>query len=102
MKNSTWLTDRGPLPALLLLPAQRRPLDRLGEQHLLGEDQVRARVVRHLVVVTHGDRVERAAHPAVAAEDAAAEVDLVHGGVPLPAGDSVLAVILSGHDANYI
>ena len=41
------------------------------EQHLLREDQVRARVVRQLEVVAHRDRVERARDLAVAAEDAA-------------------------------
>ena len=54
------------------LVAQRRALERLGEQHLLGEDQVRAVVVGELVVVAHRDRVERAGDLAVAAEDAAA------------------------------
>ena len=47
-------------------------LERLGEQHLLGEDQVGAVVVGHLVLVAHRDRVERAGDLAVAAEDAAA------------------------------
>src|SRR5262245_23868777 len=36
---------------LLARGAQRRALERLGEQHLLGEDQIVAVVVRHLVVV---------------------------------------------------
>ena len=63
--------------------AQRRALERLGEQHLLGEDQVGAVVVGHLVVVAHRDRVERARDLAVAAEDAAREVDLVDRGVAL-------------------
>src|SRR5438309_4273296 len=62
---------------LFPLAPQRRPLDGVGEEHLLGEDQVRARVVGELVVVAHRDRVEGAGQLAVAAEDAAAHVDLV-------------------------
>src|SRR4051794_38813815 len=53
------------------LAPQRRPVEGLGQQHLLGEDQVAAVVVGHLVVVAHRDRVERARDLAVAAEDAA-------------------------------
>src|SRR4051795_11398920 len=81
-------------PGLLALAPQRRALERLGEQHLLGEDQVRARVVGHLVVVAHGDRVERAGDLAVAAEDAAREVDLVDGGVALARAHAVLRRVL--------
>ena len=65
---------RPPPSPLLALSPQRRPLDRLREQHLLGEDQVLAVVVRHLVLVAHRDRVERAGDLAVAAEDAAARL----------------------------
>jgi hypothetical protein len=46
--------------------------------------------------VPHRDRVERAGHLAVAAEDAAGEVDLVDLGVALAGGDAVLRVILGG------
>src|ERR687889_633405 len=83
---------------LLVRPAQRRALERLGEQHLLGEDEVRAVVVGHLVVVTHRDRVERAGDLAVAAEDAAREVDLVDGRVALARADPVLRRVLRGDD----
>src|SRR3989440_4919074 len=96
MKNSTALT------VLFALPAQGRPLERLGQQHLLGEDQVGAVVVRQLVVVAHRDRVERAGDLAVAAEDAATEVDLVDRGVALAGRHSVLGVVLSGDDADAV
>src|SRR5207237_3020865 len=75
---------------LLALAPQRRPLDGVGEEHLLREDQVGARVVGELVVVAHRDRVERAGQLAVAAEDAATHVDLVDLGVPLAGGDLVV------------
>src|ERR1700682_4121375 len=88
-------------PLLALVP-QRRALQRLGEQHLLGEDQLRAVVVRELVVVAHRDRVERAGDLAVAAEDAAREVDLVHGRVALARGDPVLGRILGGDHADAV
>src|SRR4051794_30169142 len=81
---------------------QRRAVERLREQHLLGEDQVRAVVVGHLVVVAHGDRVERARDLAVAAEDAAREVDLVDGGVALARADAVLRRVLGGDDADAV
>src|ERR1700744_3141763 len=96
MKNRTALTG------LLTLPAQRRAFERLGEQHLLREDQVSARVVGHLVVVAHRDRVERARDLAVAAEDAAAEVDLVDRGVALAGGHAVLRRVLGGDDADAV
>src|SRR3954470_24039973 len=91
-----------PPPPLLALPPQRCAVDRLREQHLLGEDQVRAVVVGHLVVVAHGDRVERARDLAVAAEDAAREVDLVDGGVALARADAVLRRVLGGDDADAV
>src|SRR2546421_1630280 len=96
MKKSTALT------ASFALPAQRRPLERLGQQHLLGEDQVAAVVVRQLVVVTHRDRVERTGDLAVAAEDAAAHVDLVHRGVALAGRDAVLGRVLRGHHPDAV
>src|SRR5215212_1852334 len=65
------------------LPSQRRALDRLRQEHLLREDQVLAVVVGHLVLVAHRDRVERAGDLAVAAEDAAGQIDLVDGGEAL-------------------
>src|SRR4051812_4246655 len=96
MKNSTALT------VLFPLPAQGRPLERLGQQHLLGEDQVAAVVVRQLVVVAHRDRVERARDLAVAAEDAAAHVDLVHGRVALAGGHAMFRRVLRGDDADAV
>src|SRR5687767_8985242 len=87
---------------LLALPPQGRPLERLGQQHLLGEDEVGAVVVGHLVVVAHRDRVERARDLAVAAEDAAAEVDLVDRGVALAGRDAVLGGVLRGDDADAV
>src|SRR4051794_38245859 len=92
----------GRSPDLLVDRAQRRALERLGEQHLLGEDEVRAVVVAHLVVVAHRDRVERARDLAVAAEDAAGEVDLVDGRVALAGADPVLGRVLGGDDADAV
>src|ERR687885_75950 len=81
---------------LLALAPERRALDGVGEEHLLREDQVRARVVGELVVVAHRDRVERARDLAVAAEDAAAHVDLVDLGVALAGRDRVVRRLLLG------
>src|SRR5437588_9775932 len=86
----------------LLVGAQRRALDRLSQQHLLGEDQIRAGVVRELVVMAHRDRVKGTGQLAVAAEDAAAEVDLVHGRVALPGRDPVLRRVLGRHHADAV
>src|SRR3954463_7159219 len=93
------LTDRR--SSLVLVP-EGRPLERLGEQHLLGEDQVGAVVVGELVLVAHRDRVERAGDLAVAAEDAAAEVDLVDRGVALAGGDAIAGDVLGGDDADAV
>src|SRR4051812_10053457 len=87
---------------LLSRRAQRRALQRLGEQHLLGEDEVGAVVVGHLVVVPHRDRVERARDLAVAAEDAARQVDLVDGGVALAGRDAVVRRVLRRDDADAV
>src|SRR4051812_2076551 len=87
---------------LLPLPPERRPFDWLGQQHLLREDQVRARVVGELLVVAHRDRVEGARHLAVAAEDAAGHVDLVHGRVALAGRHLVLRRVLGGHHADAL
>src|SRR6266540_280283 len=89
-------------PASLALTPQRRAVDRLGEQHLLREDQVRAVVVGHLVVVAHRDRVEGAGDLAVAAEDAAGEVDLVDLRVALAGGDAMVRVVLKGDDPDAV
>src|SRR4051794_5229930 len=88
--------------ALLVRRAQRRALERLGEQHLLGEDEVGAVVVGHLVVVAHGDRVERAGDLAVAAEDAARQVDLVDRRVALAGRHAVLRRVLGGDDTDAV
>src|ERR687885_1106865 len=86
----------------LALAPERRALDGVGEEHLLREDQVRARVVGELVVVAHRDRVERARDLAVAAEDAAAHVDLVHLGVALAGRDLVVGRVLRGDDPDAL
>src|SRR5215211_7514986 len=62
---------------LLALRAQRRALERLGEQHLLREDQVVAVVVRQLVLVAHRDGVERARDGAERAPDALLEAGVL-------------------------
>jgi hypothetical protein len=61
----------------------RHALDRLGEEHVLRVDEVVARVLGDLELVPEGDRVERARELAIAAEDAAPEVDLVDARVAL-------------------
>ena len=67
----------------------RDALDRLREQHVLRVDQVVARVLGDLELVAERDRVERAGELAVAAEDAAAQVDLVDPRVALARRDAV-------------
>src|SRR5690348_2780924 len=81
---------------------QWRALDRLGQQHLLGEDQIRAGVVRQLVVVAHGDGVERTGDLAVATEDAATHVDLVHGRIALARRDAILRRVLGRHHPDAV
>src|SRR5262245_42891808 len=100
MKNRTWLTPSA--PRSLVLVSQRSALERLGEQHLLREDQIRAVVVGELVVVAHGDRVEWAGELAVAAEDATRQVDLVHLRVALSRRDAVLGGVLRSHHADAV
>src|SRR4051794_30973562 len=87
---------------LLALHAQRSALRVVLEQHLLGEDQVAARVVGELEVVPHRDRVERAGDLAVAAEDAAQHVDLVDLRVALAGRHLVLGGVLGGDDADAV
>src|SRR3954454_17677169 len=82
--------------------AQGRALERFGEQHLLGEDQVGPVVVRHLVVVAHGDRVERTGDLAVAAEDAARQIDLVDRGVALAGAHAVVRRVLGRDHADAV
>src|SRR5271156_7148585 len=100
MKNRTELIVVA-ASSLALVP-QRRALDRLRQQHLLGEDQVGAIVVGELVVVSHRDRVERTGDLAVAAEYAARQVDLIHRGVALAGGHAVLGRVLGGDDADAV
>src|SRR4051794_12060020 len=99
-KNATGAMEAA--ATLLALTPQRRPVEGLGEEHLLGEDQVAAVVVGHLVVVAHRDRVERARDLAVAAEDAPAEVDLVDRRVAFSRRDAVVGVVLRGDDADAV
>src|SRR4051794_10956719 len=87
---------------LLALAFQRRALYRLGEQHLLGEDQALAVVVGHLVVVAHRDRVEGTGDLAVAAEDAAREVDLVDRREALAGRDPLAWDVLGGDDPDAV
>src|SRR5581483_3164600 len=77
-------------------------LHRLGEQHVLRVDQVVAVVLGELELVAERDRVERARELAVAAEDAAREIDLVDARVALPGGDPVVRGVLRGHDADAV
>src|SRR5713101_7415101 len=80
----------------------RDTLDRCGEQHVLRVDLVVAVVLRELELVAERDRVERARELAVAAEDAAAHVDLVDACVALARGDAVVGRVLRGHDADAV
>jgi hypothetical protein len=66
------------------------------EQHVLRVDQVVARVLGDLVLRLERDRVEGTGELAVAAEDAAAEVDLVDPRVALACGDAVRRGVLLG------
>src|SRR5947209_3977869 len=80
----------------------RDTLDRCGEQHVLRVDLIVAVVLRQLELVAERDRVERARELAVAAEDAAAHVDLVDARVALARGDAVVGAVLGGDDADAI
>src|SRR5581483_2856972 len=79
-----------------------RPLDGLREQHVLRVDLVVAVVLGDLEVVAERDRVERARELAVAAEDAAAHVDLVDARVALAGGDAVVGRVLGSDDADAV
>src|SRR6185503_8932918 len=80
----------------------RDPLDRLREEHVLRVDEVVARVLGELELVPERDRVERARELAVAAEDAAAEVDLVDPRVALAGRDAVVRRVLGGDDPDAV
>src|SRR5579871_6997485 len=77
-------------------------LDGLGEKHVLRVDLVVAVVLGDLVLVAERDRVERARELAVAAEDAAREVDLVDPRVALAGRDAVVRRVLGGDDADAV
>src|SRR5258708_25037260 len=80
----------------------RDALDRRREQHVLRVDEVVAVVLGDLELVAEGDRVEGAGELAVAAEDAAAHVDLVDPRVALAGRDAVLGGVLGGGDADAV
>src|SRR5246127_3178143 len=96
------MKNRTALMSSFAFGPQRSALDRHLEQHLLGEDQIGPRVVRQLIVVAHRDGIERAGDLAVAAEDAAAEVDLVDGGIALAGRHPILRRVLRGDDADAV
>src|SRR4029453_16187164 len=80
----------------------RHALDRLGEQHVLRVDQVVARVLGDLEFLLERDRVERARELAVAAEDAAREVDLVNAPVAPTGRNAIVGGVLCRDDANAV
>src|SRR5262249_36148571 len=69
---------------------------------VLRVDQIVARVLRDLELVAERDRVERARKLAVAAEDAAAHVDLVDACVALSGRDAVVDRVLVRHDTDAV
>src|SRR5438874_12823893 len=77
-------------------------LEGLGEQHVLRVDQVVARVLRDLVLVAEGDRVEWTRELAVAAENTAAHVDLVDARIALAGRDAVVGRVLRRGDADAV
>src|SRR6266576_1793911 len=85
-----------------LAVGDRHLLHRLGEQHVLRVDEVVAVVLGDLEVVAERDRVERARELAVAAEDAAAHVDLVDARVTLAGRDAVVGCVLGGGGSNAV
>src|SRR5207249_2165557 len=80
----------------------RHLFHRLGEQHVLGVDEVVSVVLRDLEVVAERDRIEWTRELAVAAEDAAAHVDLVDARVALTGGDAVVGRVLGRDDADAV
>src|SRR4051794_34405946 len=77
-------------------------LQRRREEHVFRVDLVVAVVLRDLELVAERDRVERTGELAVAAEDAAAEVDLVDPRVALAGRDAVVRRVLGGDDADAV
>src|SRR6266550_3869158 len=85
------------------IPVRDGPLlHRRREKHVLRVDLVVAVVLRDLELVAERDRVERARELAVAAKDAAAEVDLVDPRVALAGGDPVVGRVFGGDDADAV
>src|SRR4026207_1462503 len=80
----------------------RHALDRVGEEHVLRVEEVAALVLGDLELVAEGDRVEGAGELAVAAEDAAAHVDLVDPRVALSRRNAVLGGVLLRDDADAV
>ena len=80
----------------------RHLLHRLREQHVLRVDLVVAVVLGDLELVAERDRVERARELAVAAEDAAAHVDLVDARVALACRDAVVGRVLGRDHADAV
>jgi hypothetical protein len=81
---------------------ERHPLDRRREQHLLRVDLIVPAVFRELVLAPQRDRVEGTGDLAVAAEDAAAHVDLVDPRVALAGRDAVVGRVLGRDDADAV
>src|SRR5206468_68177 len=77
-------------------------LHRLREEHVLRVDLVVAVVLGELELVPERDRVERTGELAVAAEDAAAHVDLVDARIALAGRDAVVGRVLGGDDADAV
>src|SRR5215467_6479989 len=77
-------------------------LQRRREEHVLRVDLVVPVVLRDLELVAERDRVERAGELAIAAEDAATEVDLVDPRVALAGRDAVVRRVLGGDDPDAI
>src|SRR3954447_24371956 len=80
----------------------RHLLHRRREQHVLRVDQVVAVVLGDLELVPERDRIEWAGELAVAAEDAAAHVDLVDTRITLAGRDAVVRRVLRRHDADAV
>src|SRR6185503_1005275 len=92
-------------PSRLRLPHGIRRVEELGvgdrngldgrvEQHVLRVDQVVAGVLGELELVPERDRVEGARELAVAAEDAARQVDLVDARVALTRRHAIVRIVL--------
>src|SRR5207244_13534001 len=76
--------------------------DQLAGRHVLRAELVVAVVLGDPDLVAERDRGERAGELAIAAEDAAAHVDLVDARVALARGDAVLRRVLGRNDADAV